>query len=135
MRSANNAPTTARNTPSPTLALGVAETPVPGCSPAAPTSSQGFAVSLWVDSHHTANTDSAEKNRMVTPTPRSSVGVGRARLVLRDEVLLGARHVVVVGPAVDDRQLLAEIAVAGRRLGRLPFERRGAPGIAAGLPA
>src|SRR5215207_1356439 len=131
MNSANNAPTTARNTPSPTFAVGMSETPLPGRSPADPSSSHGFAVRRCVDSHQTAITDSVEKNRMVTPTPRSSVRVGRAGLVLRDEVLLGAGHVVVVGPAVDERQLLAEVAVAGRRLGRLPLKRGRPPRVAA----
>jgi len=31
------------------------------------------------------------------------------RLVLRDEVIDGARHGVVVCPAVDDRQVLAQL--------------------------
>src|ERR1700730_15996494 len=51
--------------------------------------------------------------------------------VLRDEILFGAGHAVVVGPAVNDRQSLAPVTVLGRCIGRLPFERRGPPGIAA----
>src|SRR6202023_573590 len=51
--------------------------------------------------------------------------------VLRNEILFGAGHAVVVGPAVNDRQSLAPVAMPGRCIGRLPFERRGPPGIAA----
>src|SRR5882724_9749819 len=51
--------------------------------------------------------------------------------VLRDEILFGAGHAVVVGPAVNDRQSLAPVAMYGRRIWRLPLERRGPPGVAA----
>src|SRR6266700_8004332 len=51
--------------------------------------------------------------------------------VLRDEILFGAGHAVVVGPAVNDRQSLAPVAMYGRRIGCLPFERRGLPRVAA----
>ena len=49
--------------------------------------------------------------------------------------LLHARHAVVVGPAIDDRQLLAEVAVRRRRVRRLPLQRGGVPRVAAGRPA
>src|SRR5688572_17946758 len=104
MRSAKSEPIAASSTPSPTLALGTAARPAPGTSPAAPCSSQGFDVTRWVESHHTATTVSPEKKRIVTPT--GSLPSRRLRLgglVLRDEVLPRAGHVVVVGPAVDDR--------------------------------
>src|SRR5215468_6690736 len=56
----------------------------------------------------------------------------RRRLVLRQVILLRARHAVIIGPAVDHRQLLAEIAMTGRCLRRLPLERRRLPGVAWG---
>ena len=68
MNSANSAPTTARNTPSPIFAVGTAETPVPGNSPAAPSSSQGFDMSRWRDSHQAAMTPSPARSRMMMPT-------------------------------------------------------------------
>src|SRR3970040_2063887 len=52
------------------------------------------------------------------------------RNVVRDEVLLGARHAVVVSPAVDQRQRRAEVAVPGRGVGGLPLQRGGVPGVA-----
>ena len=52
MKSANNEPTTARNTPSPIFAAGKDDAPVPGKSPIAPSSSQGLAVSRCCESHH-----------------------------------------------------------------------------------
>src|SRR5947209_7625547 len=52
------------------------------------------------------------------------------RLVLRYEILGGAGYAVIVGPAIDHRQLFAKVAVLRRRVGRLPFQRCGAPGVA-----
>src|ERR1700730_904104 len=63
----------------------------------------------------------------------SSLTCGDGRgLVLRQEVLRGARHTVIVSPAVDDRQLPPPVAVPGRGLRCLPLQRGGLPGIAAG---
>src|SRR5437879_10848116 len=42
------------------------------------------------------------------------------RDVLRYEVLLGARHAVIVGPAVHQRQRRAEVAMPRRGAGGLP---------------
>ena len=53
--------------------------------------------------------------------------------VLRHEIVFGARQAVGVGPAIYHRQRLAKIAMSGRRFRRLPFQRRGVPGITAGL--
>ena len=57
-----------------------------------------------------------------------------ALVVLRDEVLGGARDAVLVRPAVDDGQLL-EVAVSGRRAGGGPLERRRLPVVGLGLGA
>jgi hypothetical protein len=57
------------------------------------------------------------------------------RLVLRDVVLHRPGDTVFVSPAVDKRQLPAEIAVAGRGFGRLPLERGRMPRVAAGAAA
>src|SRR6267378_6058957 len=43
--------------------------------------------------------------------------------VLRYEVLDGARHAVVVGPAIDHRQGRAKVAVLRRGVGGLPLQR------------
>src|SRR5436190_11737601 len=56
----------------------------------------------------------------------------RPGLVLRDEILGRTGDAVVVSPAIDHRQLAAEIAVAGLCFQRLPLERGGAPRVAAG---
>ena len=98
-----------------------------------PASSQGFDISLWRDSHQAAMTPSpARKQDDDAHAGRFSSRPRRRRLVLRDEVLAAPGHAVVVGPAIDDRQLLAPVAVPRRRLRRLPFERRRAPRVAAG---
>src|SRR4030065_2110666 len=63
-------------------------------------------------------------------------GGGRARWnVLRDEVLLGARHAVIVSPAIDQRQRRAKVAMRRRGVGGLPLQRGGVPGGATRWPA
>src|SRR2546422_6716414 len=57
------------------------------------------------------------------------------RDVLRYEVLVGARYAVIVGPAVDQRQRRAEVAMPRRGVGGLPLQGGGVPGIAARWPA
>src|SRR3546814_4185324 len=57
------------------------------------------------------------------------------RLGLGNEVARRAGHAVIIGPAMDDRQARAPIAVRGRRVRRLPFERGGAPRIGISLGA
>src|SRR4051794_39391869 len=77
---------------------------------------------------------------MVMPLPscrprRLGPGFGRnlgRRDVLRDVVGLETRNAVVVRPAIDGRKFFSEISVPGRRVRRLPLERGGMPGIAAG---
>ena len=54
---------------------------------------------------------------------RPRCGSGEPWLVLGQEVLVRARHAVVIGPAVDHRQVLAPIAVRRRGLGRLELPR------------
>src|ERR671912_1285588 len=136
MNRAKSEPMAARKTPSPTLAIGAEDTPVPGNSPAAPCSSQGFEVSLCVESHHTAITASPEKNRIVTPMAVPSSGrIGFGPPVLGQEVLLGAGDVVVVGPPIDDGEFLAPVPMRRRSFGGLPFERGRPPGIAARFPS
>ena len=103
----------------------------------APTSSQGLVVSRWCHSHQkTMPLDDGQEEQHDAHVRRLSRGPRRSRrLVLRDEILRRARHAVIIGPAIDDRQFLAPVAVRRRRLRRLPFERRRAPGIAAGVLA
>src|SRR4030088_2119275 len=57
----------------------------------------------------------------------------RRRFILRHEIPGDARYAVIVGPAIDDREILAPIAMPRRGLRGLPFQRRGSPGIAASL--
>src|SRR5215471_10232825 len=82
MKSANNELTTARNTPNPTVAAGKGNAPVRGKSSMAPIG--------------------ASKNSIVMLTARFPKRRRATRgLVLRHEILLGARHAVIVGPAID----------------------------------
>src|SRR5213076_2488152 len=55
------------------------------------------------------------------------------RFILRYEIPDGAGYAVIVGPAIDDRELLAPVAMPRRGLRCLPFQRRRSPGIAASL--
>src|SRR5258706_4481381 len=55
------------------------------------------------------------------------------RFILRHEIPDGAGYAVIVSPAIDDRELLAPVAMSRRGLRSLPFQRRRSPGIAAGL--
>src|SRR5438309_10275925 len=57
------------------------------------------------------------------------------RDVLRDEVLLGARHAVIVGPAVHQRQRRAEVAMPRRGVGGLALQCGGVTGVASGWSA
>ncbi len=59
----------------------------------------------------------------------------RPGIVLRDEIFRRTRHAVVIGPAIDDRHLLAPVAVRRRRCRRLPFEGCRAPRISARILA
>src|SRR6516165_9618434 len=68
MTSANSEPATARKTPRPIVAGGADNLSPPGNSPITPSSSQGFAISRWCDSHHPAYSASAAMNRTITPT-------------------------------------------------------------------
>src|SRR5262245_56630409 len=52
-------------------------------------------------------------------------------LVLRHEVIHASGHAVLIGPAIDDRQLRTPVAVLRRRVRRKPLDRRRAPGVAA----
>src|SRR6202045_83404 len=101
IKSANNELTTARNTPNPIVAAGKDDAPVSGTSPIAPTSNQGLAVNLCCDSHHaTMAPIGTRKNSIAMLTARVSLsGSWRRGLVLRDEILLGAWHAVIVSPA------------------------------------
>src|SRR5690606_14221414 len=96
---------------------------------AAPCSSQGFAVSPWRESHHRPMAMRPLRKTRMLPMSRSRRRL-RARLVLRQEVLGRARNAVIIGPTIDDRHVLAPIAVRGRRFRRLPFQRGGPPGVA-----
>src|SRR5262245_20857113 len=134
MRSANNELTTARNTPSPIVAAGKDDAPVSGTSPIAPTSNQGLAISLCRDSHHAMMAPIGTRTTNIAVLTASFLSGSRDRgLVLRHEILRGAGHAVIVGPAIDHRQLLAPVAVPRRGFRRLPLQRGGSPGIAAGL--
>src|SRR5689334_12279305 len=55
--------------------------------------------------------------------------------VLRQVILGSAGNAVVIGPAIDHRRLLAPVAMPGRHLRRLPFERRRVPRVSFRLPA
>src|SRR6202022_2689237 len=55
------------------------------------------------------------------------------RFILRHEIPSGAGYAVIVGPAIDDRELLAPVAMPRRGLWSLPFQRRASPRIAASL--
>src|ERR1700674_1837090 len=103
MNSANSEPTTVRNTPSPIVAAGRDDAPVPGKSSSiAPTSSQGLAVNLCCDNHHATMAPITARNSNVMLTARVSLsGSWGCRLVLRHEILLSAWHAVIVGPAID----------------------------------
>src|ERR1700674_2070646 len=102
MKSANSEPTTARNTPSPIVAAGRDDAPVPGKSSIAPTSSHGLDVNLCCDNHHATMVPITARNSNVMLTVRvSRSGSWGCRLVLRHEILLNAWHAVIVGPAID----------------------------------
>src|SRR6516165_9322357 len=68
MTSANSELATTRKTPRPTFAGGADNLSPPGNSPITPSSSQGFAISRWCDSHHPAYSASPDMNRTITPT-------------------------------------------------------------------
>src|SRR6516164_5608022 len=68
MTSANSELATTRKTPRPTFAGGADNLSPPGNSPITPSSSQGFAISRWCDSHHPAYSASPAMNRTITPT-------------------------------------------------------------------
>ena len=99
-----------------------------------PSSSQGFAVSRCCDSHQPAmprctarKTSDDAHGAAPHARPRTR------RLVLRDEILRGARARCSRRPS--DRRPAGPCPSCHARGGvsrRLPFERRGAPGIAAG---
>src|SRR5260370_5730782 len=72
------------------------------------------------------------KMTVTTMAHVSSCGPRDRRLVLRQEILRGARDAIVVGPAIHHRKGLAPVALPGRRLRRLPFERGRTPGVATG---
>src|SRR5258708_21702660 len=55
------------------------------------------------------------------------------RLILRHEIPGSAGYAVIIGPAIDDGEILAPIAMPRRGLRCLPFQRRSSPGIAASL--
>src|SRR5215471_6505026 len=133
MRSANSELTTARNTPKPIVAVGKDDAPVSMTSPIALTSNQGLAVNLCRDNHHvTMMASGTSKNRIVKLTAELSLSCSwDRRLVLRHEILLGAGHAVIVGPAIDHRQFLSKVAMPRRGFGCLPLQRGGPPGIAA----
>ena len=83
MKSVNNEPATARNTPSPIFAAGNVIAPVPGKSVIGPSSSQGLAVSRCCESHHPTMTAITAMNRMMALTAQlperpSSPAVGSA---------------------------------------------------------
>src|SRR4029453_4370272 len=69
------------------------------------------------------------KMTVTTMAHVSSCGPRHRRLVLRQEILRGARDAVVVGPAIHYRKGLAPVAMPGWRLRRLPFERGRTPGV------
>src|SRR5262249_31604222 len=133
MKSANNELTTARNTPNPIVAAGKDNAPVPGTSPIAPTSNQGLAVNLCCDSHHATMAPMGTRtNSIVMLTARVSLSCSWDwRLVLRDEILLGARHAVIGSPADEHWSLLSPVALPRRGFGCWPLQRGGPPGIAA----
>src|SRR3970040_2448968 len=111
-----------------------------------PCAAQGWTLMVCFNSHQTMTAINPPKN-----TPRNSNGIksltsqfpGRLGLirgnggcrarwnVLRDEVLLGPRHAVIVRPAIDQRQRRAKIAMRRRGVGGLPLQRGGVPGVAA----
>src|SRR4030065_307915 len=107
---------------------------------------QGWTLMVCFNSHQTTMAINQPKN-----TPKNSNGIksltsqfpGRLGLipgnggclarwnVLRDEVLLGTRHAVIVRPAVDQRQRRAKVAMPRRGVRGLPLQRGGVPGVAA----
>src|SRR3954453_8529587 len=98
-----------------------------------PSSSQGLAVSLCCDSHHTAIAPTAPKKRIATLKGSAFLGGPHgSRLVLGYEILRCAGHVVIVSPAVDHRQLLAPVAMPRWGFGGRPLQRGGPPGMRAG---
>src|SRR5215831_8963282 len=99
MKSANNELTTARNTPNPIVAAGKDDAPVSGTSPIALTSNQGLAINLCRDSHHAMMAPiGTSKKSIVMLTARIPKRRVHGALVSRHEILLGARHAVIVGP-------------------------------------
>src|SRR5690349_19317650 len=98
MKSAKREPTTARKTPSPTLAVDEGEGSGMGPS-RTPCSSHGFDITPWRRSHHVPIVKSAVRNKRMLPMrdSRRDLSVG---LILRDEVLCRARNAVIVGPTI-----------------------------------
>src|SRR2546423_3196913 len=135
MKRANRQLATARNPPNPIFAAGTDGVAAHGKPPVGPSSSHGLAVSLCWDNHHAAMPAMAARNRTTGVTALLLGGPRDSGLVLGEKILCGARHAVVIGPAVHDRQFLAPISVPRRRFRRLPFQRRRSPRIGAGKRA
>src|SRR6185295_11264543 len=135
MNSPKNDVITARNSHRPTLAgTNISVAPPSSLSDWLCFFSQGFAVSLRTNSHQPAMPAATSTNMMVMLTSSHSGLVCLhhrriERLVLRDEIVPGARHAVVIGPAIDNRQMRTPVAMLGGRVRRLPFERGRIPGI------
>ena len=81
-----------------------------------PSSSQGFAVRRWCESHHPAIAAMPAMNSTMALMDDSLSGQTRRRLVLRHEIPFRTGHAVRVSPAIDDRQLLAPVAMRRRSL-------------------
>src|SRR5689334_6415710 len=104
MNRANRQLTTARNTPRPIFAAGSGDVPASGKVPAGLSSSQGLLISPCCDSHHPAMPAITARKTTTGVTAAGSSRPGGCGLVLRNEVLGGTGHAVVVGPAIHDRQ-------------------------------
>src|SRR5919107_4006855 len=99
MKSANREPTTARKMPRPILDGGVAFASAKTL--AAPCSSHGLDASPCRESHQAPITASTLRNRRMLPMGRSWHCARDPGLVLRQEILIGPRDAVIVGPSVD----------------------------------
>src|SRR5690348_9936386 len=119
MKSAKKAPMTARRTQRATFEAGVGVSSAGGKAAVAPCSSQGLEARPWRDSHQAPMRASALRNSRMLAMGRPRCGSCGARLVLRQKILVGTGHAVIIGPAIDDGHVLAPIAVRWRRFRRL----------------
>src|SRR5947207_2053078 len=140
MKSANSDVATARNTHRAVFAAGRSDGP-PASSCSATSPCHGCTLMVWRNSQSTITPINRERSTrpiviaLASCRRRRRLDPGflrdlRGRNVLGDEVGPGPRHAVVVRPAIDDRQLLAEIAVLRWGFRGLPLQGGGIPRVA-----